>query len=166
MIWRLKLVFVGAAKHALPDLAALERLLQRQADLLAGEALVVGLGAQRPVQTGRRHLQPRVRHGVDLQRVLQLPRDLLAVVDGDEFAGATGVEPTGYTVDVDTQGAGRHALDVDQLVTQACQGVNAPAAAPARCGWTVRCTLARRVPGAFPWYLPELLPWPWPGLFP
>ena len=48
------------AEHALPDLAALERQLERQADFLPGEALVVGLPPQRAVEPRRRNLQPRV----------------------------------------------------------------------------------------------------------
>src|SRR5574337_834817 len=61
--------------------AAVERLLQAHRDQLSGKALVVGGAAQRPVEPGRRHLEPGVVDLLDLQRVLQLPRHALAVVD-------------------------------------------------------------------------------------
>src|SRR5574337_1487449 len=61
--------------------ATVERLLQAHRDQLSGKALVVGGAAQRPVEPGRRHLEPGVVDLLDLQRVLQLPRHALAVVD-------------------------------------------------------------------------------------
>ena len=55
---------------------------------VAGEALEIGRASQRPVETRRGHLEPLVGDAVDLEHMLQLARDLLAVVDGDELAAA------------------------------------------------------------------------------
>ena len=68
-------------------------------DLLAGETGEVGGLLQRPIQPRRRDLEPRVRAVLDLEHVLQLTGDLLAVLDGDEFARRVA----GDAVDVDTQ---------------------------------------------------------------
>jgi hypothetical protein len=59
-------------ERSAPALPALERLLQRQLDLGAGEAREVAGAAQRPVESGRRDLEPLVGDALDLEDVLQL----------------------------------------------------------------------------------------------
>jgi hypothetical protein len=62
--------------------------LERDVDDLADEPLEILLVAQRAVDARRRHFQPLVVDLLDFQRVLQLARDPLAVLDVDAALAA------------------------------------------------------------------------------
>ena len=111
----------GLGRHQLAAeaLAPLERHLQRHLDLLAQEAPEIGGVVQRPVEPGRGHLEPLVGQALDLEHVLQLARDALAVVDGDE---ALADACHRRMVDRDAQQPARRALDVDELVAEPGDG--------------------------------------------
>ena len=87
-------------------------LFQCDDRLAACEALEVREFLQRAVETGRRDFQPLVVDVLDRQNVLQLTRDLLAILDRD----ARGL------IDVHGQHPAPGAFEVDKLVTEPGHG--------------------------------------------
>jgi len=101
-------------------LATLERQLQGELDLLAGETTVVGGLLQWPIEPRRRHLETLVSQALHFQHVLELARHPLAVIDCD------GARRRGrlrlVLVDVEAQEPAGASLNVDQLITETLDG--------------------------------------------
>ena len=64
-----------------------------------------------------------VIHGLDLEHVLQLARDTLAILDGDELLGQFGMLGQPRQVDGNAQHAPGGALDFHEVQPQALYGL-------------------------------------------
>ncbi len=104
------------------------RRLQRDVDHLAGKTLEILFVAQRPVDAGRGHLEPLVLGALDLERELQLARDLFAVFDRDEGLWRPGsrIFQSGGRpgqINRDAQQSSGRALDLDQVIAETGHGL-------------------------------------------
>ena len=95
-----------------------DRLFQRDVDFFAHETQEIVAMTQQAVDAGRGNFKTVVVDTVHLQRVLQLARDLLAVLDGDELLGQCGLLGRPGQINGDAQQSPRRALDLDQIQTQ------------------------------------------------
>jgi hypothetical protein len=101
--------------------AAGHRHAQLDRAFVTGEALEVGQGAHRTVQSGRRHFQALVVHVFDREQVRQLVAHRGAILDRDR---SLFVRHRRREVDEHAQDASLGTLDIDQVVTQStdCRG--------------------------------------------
>ena len=117
-----KLLPVGGYRTA----GGADRRLQGEINNLTLESLVVRLVPQRPIDARRTHFEAPVIQTFDLQQVLQLPGDRLAVFDGHKLLRGcwlAGLRGLPWQIDRHPEQATSRTLQIHQVKTQSCHGL-------------------------------------------